>query len=123
MNDLYVHRKSLQVSGWGSLQSEEIYPRVLMYTSLNFTTNEFCQERLAYPITENMICAMDNRGGFQRDACMGDSGGPLTVKDNRKVFSVVGIVSFGLSCASGNPGVYTRVSRFINWITDRITSE
>lgn len=129
-DDCYVNRKSL-VSGWGLLFESDDYcnpkqdlPEVLMYTTLNITTNEFCQERnCASLITENMMCAIDNTGGNNSDACQGDSGGPLTVKDRNNVFSVVGIVSFGNGCASGNPGVYTRVSRFINWINDKISSE
>jgi len=47
----------------------------------------------------------------------------MTVKDSSNVFSVVGIVSVGIGCASGYPGIYTRVSHFLDWINDKITSE
>ena len=41
----------------------------------------------------------------------GDSGGPLLV-DNCQV----GIVSWGIGCATQNYGVYTRIASFTNWI-------
>lgn len=43
---------------------------------------------------------------------LGDSGGPLVY---RKM--LVGIVSSGFRCAAaGYPGLYTRVSEFMDWI-------
>ena len=57
-------------------------------------------------------------GGFEgihvifkgRDACNGDSGGPLVCNGK-----LTGITSFGNGC--GNvPGVYTRVSNYVEWI-------
>lgn len=48
----------------------------------------------------------------------GDSGGPLvTSVDNDTVWSQAGIVSFGRGCGEPMiPGVYTRVSRYQDWI-------
>ena len=48
----------------------------------------------------------------------GDSGGPLNYEDPATgLYSVIGIVSFGIGCAEvGHPGVYTRVSSFLSWI-------
>lgn len=61
-------------------------------------------------IGENQICASYPNGG--KDACAGDSGGPMTI-DGR----LAGIVSWGRGCAvAGNPGVYTEVSKYRDWI-------
>jgi secreted trypsin-like serine protease len=43
------------------------------------------------------------------DACQGDSGGPLFAQDHNG-FVQVGVASWGEGCASGFPGVYTRLS-------------
>ncbi|PBC27021.1 Serine proteinase stubble [Apis cerana cerana] len=63
-------------------------------------------------ITDNMICA----GRGSQDSCQGDSGGPLLVQEGDRL-EIVGIVSWGVGCGRpGYPGVYTRVSRYLNWI-------
>ncbi|XP_072255905.1 tissue-type plasminogen activator [Pyxicephalus adspersus] len=65
-------------------------------------------------VTPNMLCAGDTRN--QDDACQGDSGGPLVclVNDRMHLF---GIVSWGEGCGrKGKPGVYTKVTQYIDWI-------
>ncbi|XP_037947741.1 serine protease snake-like [Teleopsis dalmanni] len=55
------------------------------------------------------------------DTCQGDSGGPLLMKlpnYNNIVPYIVGLTSFGSGCAAGTPGVYTRISTYIDWIED-----
>lgn len=52
----------------------------------------------------------------------GDSGGPLQLnlmRKNRKHFRyyLIGMTSYGTFCRSAYPGVYTRVSSYIAWIT------
>lgn len=121
--DQYEYKKSV-CSGWGTLSSGgPCCPQTLNYVSLNITTNTFCND--AYPrdqITADMICASDNIGGTERDSCQGDSGGPLAVKGPNGAFTIVGIVSWGIGCASGFPGVYSRVGHFNDWILATITN-
>jgi secreted trypsin-like serine protease len=121
--NLYEYVKC-QCSGWGTLVSGgTCCPAILQYVSMNITTNAFCQA--AYtddPVTGDMICATDNTGSNDRDACQGDSGGPLTIKEADGTFRVVGIVSWGIGCASGYPGVYSRVGYFTDWISTNIGS-
>jgi trypsin len=60
-----------------------------------------------------MICAGVTGGG--KDACQGDSGGPLVVGNQ-----LVGIVSWGLSCALPDyPGVYSNVATLRSFITEQ----
>jgi secreted trypsin-like serine protease len=49
----------------------------------------------------------------------GDSGSPIQVtsKNNRCLFYIMGITSFGKKCGDeGLPAVYTRVSHYLDWI-------
>ncbi|CRK94579.1 CLUMA_CG008079, isoform A [Clunio marinus] len=67
-------------------------------------------------ITKDQICA---GGEFSRDACDGDSGGPLMrFRDN---WIVEGIVSFGYLCGLDDwPAIYTKVSSYTEWIERHI---
>ena len=77
------------------------------------------------PLTDNMICAGLADGA--RDACNGDSGGPLfAMIDNEPV--QVGIVSWGegpmdggAACGHANAyGVYTRLANYKGWIAEKM---
>ncbi|KAB7504686.1 Serine protease 29 [Armadillidium nasatum] len=83
---------------------------------LRIWSNEDC--RLAYGpaapggIISSHLCA----GKIGKDACSGDSGGPI-MKDINGVWMQIGIVSWGIGCGKGHyPGVYSRISTFLPWI-------
>lgn len=66
-------------------------------------------------IDDSQYCAHDPIGN--QDSCQGDSGGPLqTIRSYAKLPKVVGIVSFGIGCGHGLPGIYTRVAHYVDWI-------
>jgi secreted trypsin-like serine protease len=77
------------------------------------------------PLTANMICAGMATGA--RDACNGDSGGPLLVADKDGV-TQIGVVSWGegpasasAACGHANAyGVYARVSNYLDWIKSKM---
>nr|XP_022919420.1 serine protease nudel-like [Onthophagus taurus] len=78
-----------------------------------------------YPDDESgqEICAGFVEGG--KDACQGDSGGPFMCRNPNSPdqWYLAGIVSHGDGCARPNePGVYTRVSLYIDWIFENIRS-
>ena len=100
------------ISGWGSVLEGGSTSDVLQTVNIPIISKEVCS--LAYAayggLPEGQICAADPAGG--KDACQGDSGGPLTVGGR-----LAGIVSWGSGCARpGNPGVYTAISAFREWI-------
>lgn len=67
-------------------------------------------------VTDNMFCAGTMGGG--NDSCLGDSGSALVIPESY-VFFAKGIVSWGMrECGkSGTYGVYTQVSRYLDWIS------
>jgi len=66
-------------------------------------------------IPEIFICAGYAVGG--KDSCEGDSGGPMVVQREDGRFMLSGVISWGIGCAEKNqPGVYTRISEFKDWI-------
>ena len=75
-------------------------------------------------LTANMICAGTTSG--VRDACNGDSGGPLFV-ENAGGVEQIGVVSWGegpmdaaAACGHENAyGVYTRVANYKDWIAEK----
>ncbi|RWS30351.1 Trypsin-like protein [Leptotrombidium deliense] len=108
------------VVGWGKVsEKSDFYSEKLQKAKIAVVDNVVCQQwfRMAgreMNIRENIICAGYRQGG--KDACHGDSGGPLLYKMNDK-WSVIGVVSTGIGCARPLlPGLYSRVSYYKKWI-------
>jgi serine protease 7 len=74
------------------------------------------KKMLDIKITTNQICA---GGHYIQDTCDSDSGGPLMYNDG--AWYQEGIVSVGNRCGlEGWPGVYTRVSKYMDWIRSKL---
>ena len=105
---------SLFVTGWGRTSwggspSDELLGALI---SVDESCGLYPGPSLVPIVDSLMLCA----GAQGVDSCQGDSGGPL-VGNYSGVLYLVGIVSWGEGCAqAAYPGVYTRVSSYVNWI-------
>ena len=77
-----------------------------------------------FPITDKMVCTFKGPLGVET-TCQGDSGGPLVVvQDDQDRYQLAGILSWGIGCSEAHqPGVYSRVSKFLPWIRSVISEE
>ncbi|MEQ2286387.1 hypothetical protein AMECASPLE_001993 [Ameca splendens] len=109
------------VTGWGYRSEEDkVLPSVLQKAEVSVMSQTECKKSYG-PISPRMLCAGLPSG--ERDACRGDSGGPLSCQasDGGRWF-LIGIVSWGSGCGRPNlPGVYTRVTKFTSWINSHIS--
>ncbi|KAH0517716.1 Enteropeptidase [Microtus ochrogaster] len=114
-NQIFSPGRICSIAGWGATENGGSTVNVQQEADVPLVSNEKCQQQLPeYNITGNMICAGYEEGGI--DSCQGDSGGPLMCQENNRWF-LVGVTSFGVKCALPNrPGVYVRVSEFVEWI-------
>lgn len=110
----------LTVLGYGMTNNHTLSDE-LRGASVNILDKEmysFMEPRL----TPNMLLALDYKNISDDtdnvDSCTGDSGGPLFYKQQEEN-TLVGIVSWGIGCGL-LPGVYTRMSMFVDWITETI---
>ncbi|XP_028437384.1 serine protease hepsin isoform X3 [Perca flavescens] len=109
------------VTGWGNVDYYGIQADILQEAHVPIISDTVCNSPDYYDnqITTSMFCAGYEKGGT--DACQGDSGGPFVAEDclsKTRRYRLLGVVSWGIGCAMAKkPGVYTRVSRFLPWIS------
>eukprot|EP01023_Acetabularia_acetabulum_P003679 TRINITY_DN11521_c0_g2_i1.p1 TRINITY_DN11521_c0_g2~~TRINITY_DN11521_c0_g2_i1.p1 ORF type:complete len:496 (-),score=48.93 TRINITY_DN11521_c0_g2_i1:256-1743(-) len=125
--------QQVAVAGWGDISPSENNDRMynlrqLQRGDLSIVSWRECQAVMETFTSRNvvdriMVCAYS----YKTDSCAGDSGGPLIVTDDSSYMGnhsrdyQAGIVSWGpgQACVSGItrfPGVYTRVSAYVDWI-------
>ncbi|XP_076875628.1 coagulation factor IXb [Brachyhypopomus gauderio] len=102
------------VSGWGRIRYGGMESDTLRKLEVPFVDRTECKS--SDKISRFMFCAGYNT--VRKDACQGDSGGPHATSYQDTWF-LTGIISWGDECAKeGKYGIYTRVSRYMNWITN-----
>lgn len=105
------------VTGWGYTREGESLkpPYNLQEAKVSVVDVETCSQAYSSSngslIQSDMLCA---RG--PGDACQDDSGGPL-VCQVAGIWQQAGVVSWGEGCGRPDrPGVYARVTAYVNWI-------
>lgn len=139
--------EELTIMGWGDTNADPDVNQPslqLLEATLEYIPDDVCRSKegqvgpdsyITYDsrITENMMCAMDEDGGrgdqeVDEDTCLGDSGSPMIIPllddSNVQEDVQVGVVSWGIGCASQTfPGVYSRVSSQYDWIRETVCSQ
>jgi len=120
--------QSLIVTGWATAeagQSAEELPDNLQAAEFRHVPLSACIEAHGDDdegiplVNENNLCAVDvNENG--NTACNGDTGSPIiSLSPSGPVLQ--GIVSWHAGCGTDTPpGVFVRVSRYINWLREQI---
>lgn len=117
------YKLACYAAGWGDTNDfftplytlQEIRQEIVPYKrckgqwGTNIVTNKMA-------VTRNMICF----GRAGKGTCVGDSGGPLMCKRPDEDWKLAGVTSWGDMACNYNPSVFTKVSKFVNWIRDII---
>lgn len=117
--DEYNTGENVTVTGWGVMAEEEgRISNALNVVEIPVVSLEECKVAYGQRVGKDHVCAGLKEGG--KDSCQGDSGGPL-FRQRGGQRELVGVVSFGYGCAqAGSPGVYTKVSHYIDWIKQNL---
>lgn len=121
--------KKFKIAGWGKTYFRDAAGSpVLQFTDVSGVGHAECSELQPpelQPLDPGQLCAGGDKG---KDACKGDSGGPLMVtlatesptgSDYSPVTYQVGVVSYGPDSPCGTaplPSIYTRVTAYMPWI-------
>lgn len=100
------------VTGWSRTQGIG-GGRILEETGFPVIDNKICN-RNSDIVADHEICAGNTEGG--KPSCQGDRGGPLVCYEQNR-FVLQGVTTWAEGCTLGRtPSVYTRVSKFVDWI-------
>ncbi|KAK5649792.1 hypothetical protein RI129_000821 [Pyrocoelia pectoralis] len=117
----------MDISGWGITETGRQSDYKLK-AQVPVLSNEECKKVFTdySHINPNQACAGGKDG---KDACHGDSGGPLMTTFKKKdvldedQWYQEGIIYRGIGCGrKGVPSLYTRISRYSRWILNTIHS-
>ncbi|XP_016967045.1 serine protease Hayan isoform X1 [Drosophila biarmipes] len=130
---LYIDRASppidskVFVAGWGVMNvTNRARSKILLRAGLDLVPVDKCNASFAEQpstiralkqgVIDSLLCAADRNQ--VKDACQGDSGGPLILETDPvdNLYSILGVISSGFGCATKTPGLYTRVSSFLDYI-------
>lgn len=127
--DTIYNKNLLTVVGWGKTENrKKLHSDIKLEVKLPLLPNSYCNNRYKHAIparhvNSSQLCAGGEKG---KDACGGDSGGPLmgsyVDSDGNSNWILAGIVSYGSrECGLESvAGVFTKVSEYVPWILDNL---
>nr|CAD7443566.1 unnamed protein product [Timema bartmani] len=112
--------ETVEALGWGSLQFGGEMSSTLQEVGLEVISYQQCLSYYNAGITQSQMCTYSQG----KDACQSDSGGPLLYTNpNTGRLYLAGIISYGIACATASPGVNTRVTAYLNWISQNTPAD
>lgn len=104
------------VTGWGKEDLDSMrFSSALNVIRVPLVSHDVCARQMTNNISDNVLCA--GILGERKDACEGDSGGPM-VTLYRDTWFLIGLVSWGEGCGRMDKlGIYTKVSNYDKWIS------
>jgi len=114
------------VAGWGKDEVDGQFQFIPKKVDLSLIPAAQCEAKLKlalnarkpgagdrFQLDASEVCA---GGEIGKDACTGDGGSPLVCQAQSGRWTVVGLVSWGIGCASDLPGVYVDIAHYRDWI-------
>ncbi|XP_062551237.1 chymotrypsin-2-like [Armigeres subalbatus] len=101
--------------GWGATANGGGNSNALNFVNLNVIDNDICRSVLGangMRVGTSSMCTQNREG---QGLCTNDAGGAL-VLDNL----AIGVASWKIPCATGNPDVFVRISAIRDWIVSII---
>lgn len=122
LSDGLISEKAV-ATGWGVVDwfdndgPNDLFKVTLPLVSYETCSKTYIDDKNKLPngiIDAKQLCA----GKEGKDTCQGDSGGPLMIysQNERCMYDIIGVTSFGKVCGSISPGIYTKVYAYLSWI-------
>ncbi|XP_043272452.1 chymotrypsin-1-like [Venturia canescens] len=106
--DITDYSLTATFSGWGVLDADDTAaPNDLQEIFLKLYKYDYETE-----VLDRHVFTLNREG---EGICFGDSGGPLVLNG-----AVIGIASYVVPCARGQPDAYTRVFSYKSWVESKI---
>ncbi|XP_001657967.2 venom serine protease [Aedes aegypti] len=105
----------LEALGWGTLDFGGPQATELQKASLQVMNLTTCRSQLSgmNSVQDSQICTYTPG----KDSCQYDSGGPLLYTDpSGGTVYAIGVINYGITCASKYPSVSARVASYLSWI-------
>lgn len=127
-NYMFTHLDRCVSTGWGTNNFNNPLKRmsILKAIDMSVVRADECQTLLRktrlgnnFHLHSSYMCA---GGEYNSDMCSGDGGAPLACLIDGQYY-LAGIVSWGIGCNNGNPGVYANVPALFEWIESNMIEE
>ncbi len=118
-DNYFEGQENLWTAGFGftePLARNHKQPYKLQHLQMKYVSNEVCNvvyQEDDWIVNDSMICAVEVNGDTSKQACYGDSGGPMFDKNANKL---IGVTSWGDQDCVSKTVVFSRISDQVSYI-------